>query len=231
MLQDRFTPPDLRERFATQPLYPPFIQVSLGVDRDLSGTPHAVKAETAVPFEVAGQTRRELWYQHFAFDPTMAPQGKTSLTVLYPSDLAWWESLEYGREEYKAEKQRILDTTIDQLEQELPGMSSQIEVSDVSTPYTIRRYTDNWQAAAGFMMTKKLGAEMVFNPQYTLPGLAGFYMIGQWVKGFGTPMAAASGKEVIQKICKADGRRFRAIGSPPPSSPRLRSTQPGQSRT
>ena len=209
MLEDRFTTPELRERFATQPLYPSFIQVSLGVDRDLSGTPHAVKAETAAPFEIAGRARHELWYHNFAFDPTMAPQGKTSLTVLYPSDLAWWENLEYGSEEYRAEKQRILDTTIAQLETVLPGISSQVEVSDVSTPFTIRRYTDNWQAAAGFMMTKNLGTEMVFNPQYTLPGLAGFYMTGQWVKGFGTPMAAASGKEVIQEICKADGKRFK----------------------
>lgn len=222
MLEDRFTTPDLRERFATQTLYPSFIQVSLGVNRDLSGTPHAVKAETDAPFEIAGQTRRELWYQHFAFDPTMAPQGKTSLTVLYPSDLVWWENLEYGSEEYRAEKQRILDITITQLEMELPGISSQVEVSDVSTPFTILRYTDNWQAASGFMMTKTLAAEMVFNPQYTLPGLESFYMIGQWVKGFGTPMAAASGKEVVQHICKADGCKFEAVGSPPPGPGRAR---------
>ena len=222
MLQDRFTTPDLRQRFAAQPLYPSFIQVSLGVDRDLSGTPHAVKAETAAPFELAGQVRRGLWYQHFAFDPTLAPQGKTSLTVLYPSDLAWWEELRYDSEEYRAEKQKILDTTIAQLEELLPGISSQVEISDVSTPFTILRYTNNWQAAAGFMMTKTLAAEMVFSPQYTLPGLDDFYMIGQWVKGFGTPMAAASGKEVIQKICKADGRKFEALGSPPPGPRRAR---------
>ena len=208
MLEDRFTTPDLRERFATQPLYSSFVQVSLGVNRDLSGTPHAVKAETAVPFEIAGQARRELWYQHFAFDPTMAPQGKTPVTVLYPSDLAWWEKLEYGSEEYKAEKKRILNTTIAQLELMLPGISSQIEVSDVSTPFTTLRYTSNWKAASGFMMTKTLAAEMVMKPQYTLPGLANFYMIGQWVKGFGTPLAAASGKEAIQQLCKADGKKF-----------------------
>jgi phytoene dehydrogenase-like protein len=210
MLEDRFTTPDLRERFATQPLYPSFVQVSLGVNRDLSATPHAVKAETAVPFEIAGQTRQELWYQHFAFDPTMAPQGKTSITVLYPSDLAWWENLGYASEEYEAEKAKILDTTIAQLEQVLPGISSQIETSDVATPFTTIRYTSNWKAASGFMMTKTLAAEMVMNPQYTLPGLADFYMIGQWVKGLGTPMAAASGKEVIQQVCRADGVRFRA---------------------
>jgi phytoene dehydrogenase-like protein len=209
MLEDRFTTPAQRERFATQPLYPSFIQVSLGVNRNMAGTPHVVKVQTAVPFEIAGQPRQVLWYQHFAFDPTLAPQGKTSVTVLYPSDLAWWEGLDYASEEYKAEKKKILDTTIAQLEQVLPGISSQIQASDVSTPFTILRYTDNWKAAPGFMMTKTLAAEMVMNPQYTLPGLESFYMVGQWVKGFGTPLAAASGKEVIQKICRADGRRFR----------------------
>ncbi|MFC2037475.1 phytoene desaturase family protein [Chloroflexota bacterium] len=209
MLEDRFTTPDLRERFATQPLYPSFVQVSLGVNRDMSDTPHVVKAETAVPFEIAGQAHQVLWYQHFAFDPTMAPQGKTSVTVLYPSDLAWWERLGYSSEEYKAEKKKILDTTIAQLELVLPGISSQIEVSDVATPFTTLRYTNNWQAASGFMMTKTLAAKMVMNPQYTLPGLQDFYMIGQWVKGFGTPMAAASGREVIQQICRADGIRFK----------------------
>jgi phytoene dehydrogenase-like protein len=210
MLEDRFTTPAQRERFATQPLYSSFVQVSLGVNRDLSGAPHVVKVETAAPFEIAGQTRQVLWYQHFAFDPTMAPQGKTSITVLYPSDLAWWEKLGYDSEEYKAQKNQILETTIAQLEQVLPGISSQVEVSDVATPFTTLRYTNNWKAASGFMMTKTLAAEMVMNPQYTLPGLEYFFMIGQWVKGFGTPMAALSGKEVVQEICKADGRRFRA---------------------
>jgi phytoene dehydrogenase-like protein len=209
MLEDRFTPPTLQERFATQPHYPPFIQVSLGVNRDLTGTPHAVKVQTAVPFELAGRTRRELWYQHYAFDPTMAPPGKTSVTVLYPSDLAWWEKVGYQNEAYKAEKQRILEITIAQLEGVLSGISSQIETTDVATPFTTRRYVNNWKAGLGFMMTKTLGGEMVMNPQYSLPGLDRFYMIGLWVKGFGVPMAAASGKEVIQKICSVDGNKFK----------------------
>jgi hypothetical protein len=60
------------------------------------------------------------------------------------------------------------------------------------------------------MMTKELGAEMVMKPQYILPGLDGFYMTGLWVKGFGVPMAAAGGREVIQRICREERRRFRA---------------------
>ena len=151
-----------------------------------------------------------MWYQHYAFDPTIAPQGKTSVTVLYPFDLAWWEKLGYASEEYEAEKKKILHTTIDQLEQVLPGISSQIEVSDVATPFTMIRYTNNWKAALSFLMTKETAESMYAKTEYTLPGLDNFYMTGQWVKGLGLPTAATSGKEVIQEICRADGRKFRA---------------------
>jgi phytoene dehydrogenase-like protein len=210
MLADKYTTSALRERYATQPLYYPFVQVSLGVDRDLSGTPHVVKARTPAPFQVAGVTRSELWYQHFAYDPTVAPPGKTTLTVLYPSELGQWEHLEYQGETYRVEKACILEETISQLEGFFPGISSQVEVADVATPYTMRRYTHNWRGAIGFVMTKMLAGEMTRNTQYTLPGLDRFYMIGQWVKGFGVPMAAASGKEAIEQLCEADGQSFVA---------------------
>jgi phytoene dehydrogenase-like protein len=130
------------------------------------------------------------------------------VTVLYPTDFAWWEKLEYKSEAYKAEKKRILDITIAQLELELPGISSQIEISDVSTPYTTHRYTNNWKGAIGFVMTDKLTAEMTMKPLFTLPGLENFYMVGQWVKGFGLPMSATTGKDVIKIICKKERMKF-----------------------
>lgn len=209
MLENRFTPPTIKERFENSPLYPGFIQVSLGVNMDLTGTPHVVKAETSAPFEVAGEIRQELWFQHFAFDKTMAPEGKTSITVLYPSSIEAWEKVDYKSGEYKEEKQKILETTIAQLENFIPGISSAVEIADVATPYTTLRYTHNRKGALGFMMTKELAGDMMMNPQYTLPGLNNFYMTGQWVKGFGIPMAAAGGKEVVQKICKDVGMKFK----------------------
>ncbi len=210
MLEDRFTPSGLRERYATSPVFPPFIQVSLGVNRDMSGTPHSVNVQTADPFEIAGRQHHNLWYQNYAFDPTIAPEGKTTITVLYPSDLSWWEQLSYPSDQYEAEKEKILATTIAQLELELPGLDDQIETTDVATPITWVRYTNNWQGALSFMMTKQMAAEMFGKTRYDLPGLENFYMIGQWVKGLGVPTAALSGKEVIKRICKESGKKFRA---------------------
>ncbi len=209
MLENNFTPSYLLERYTTRPVFPPFIQVSLGVNRDMSGTPHSVNAQTSEPFEIAGNQYQALWYQNYAFDPSAAPEGKTSITVLYPSDLSWWEQLSYPSEKYEAEKQKILATTIAQMERELPGLAEQIETTDVATPISWVRYTNNWQGALSFMMTKQMAAEMFKETRYDLPGLENFYIIGQWVKGLGVPVAALSGKEVIKKICKKSGKKFR----------------------
>jgi len=210
MLEDKYTTPALRERYATQPLGALPIQVSLGVNREMTNTPHSAVVEMTAPFEIAGQTQKLLWYQHTAFDSSLAPRGKTSITILYSSDYDWWEKIDYGSEEYIALKKKILETTIYQLEKVLPGISSQIEASDVATPFTTIHYTNNWKAAFGFLLTKKISEEVVQNPQYTLPGLGDFYMTGQWVRGPSVIIAAVSGKEVIQKICKADRKRFKA---------------------
>jgi phytoene dehydrogenase-like protein len=44
-----------------------------------------------------------------------------------------------------------------------------------------------------------------------LPGLDGFYMVGQWVEpGGGLPPAVMSGRNVTQIICKRDKRKFVA---------------------
>ncbi|MBN2442434.1 MAG: NAD(P)/FAD-dependent oxidoreductase [Spirochaetales bacterium] len=209
MLGDRFTTPAIRERYATQPLYQSFIQVSLGVNRDMTGISHAVKVEVETPFEIAGELQKFLWYQHYAFDPTLSPKGKTAITILYPSQLNWWEKIGYRNEKYNEEKKKILDSTISQLEQVLPGISGQIEISDVATPLTTVRYTNNWKASLGFMLTKKIIKELMMNPQYTLPGIDNFYMIGQWVKGMSLIMAAESGKDVVKKICETDHIKFK----------------------
>ena len=43
----------------------------------------------------------------------------------------------------------------------------------------------------------------------TLPGLADFYMVGQWVMpGGGLPTAVMSGRYVTQIICEQDKKEF-----------------------
>jgi hypothetical protein len=43
----------------------------------------------------------------------------------------------------------------------------------------------------------------------TLPGLDRFYMAGQWAEAMlGLSTAAVSGRKLVQRMCRAHGKRF-----------------------
>ena len=133
---------------------------------------------------------------------------------MFVSDHAYWKALAEDHERYEAEKKDIAIKVIGQLEQLYPGITDQVEAVDVATPLTYERYTGNWQGSMeGWLITTEtMGMAFGKGMDKTLPGLEGFYMVGQWVEpGGGLPPAATSGRGVIQTICKEDSRPFVAL--------------------
>ena len=96
------------------------------------------------------------------------------------------------------------------LEAEFGGIEKHVEVVDVATPATWRRYTGNWKGSfEGFLITPKT---MMKNLGFTVPGLDGFSMHGQWVAvGGGLPPAGINGRALARKLCKKYGKRFRTL--------------------
>jgi phytoene dehydrogenase-like protein len=138
----------------------------------------------------------------------MAPPGKSVVTASFPfSSYAYWKALSEDRERYKAEKQALADAVIDRLEGRFPGIKEQIEVVDVATPVTYERYTGNWQGS--YMGWADTTQTMLKLMDRTLPGLDSFYLAGHWVHpGGGVASAVASGRHVMQYVCKQDKRPF-----------------------
>jgi phytoene dehydrogenase-like protein len=73
-------------------------------------------------------------FLHHCFDPTMAPPGKSAVEVWYATRYDYWETLARDRAAYEAEKKRIAEATIAELDRRWPGFASQVEVLDVPTP-------------------------------------------------------------------------------------------------
>jgi len=186
------------------------VHVMMGVNRDLSDHPHNMIFEVDEPITVAGQEHHWLNMLHHCFDPSMAPEGKSAVEVWYASEYEYWEELYKDRKAYKAEKQRIADLTVRELDKRLPGFASQVEVIDVPTPATYHRYTGNWKGSPdGWYITPD--NMKVQEPVRALPGLDGLKMVGQWTAPFtGTVIAALSGRQVIQLMCREEGRKFRS---------------------
>jgi phytoene dehydrogenase-like protein len=188
------------------------LQVSLGVNRDLSAAPHWVTHLLDEPVLIAGEERYEIRVKHYCFDPSLAPLGKSVLIVMLTTNYDYWQRI-YGRSIYNAEEMQESQILIDLLERFYPGIKNDIECVDVATPLTYERYTGNWQGATcGWLLTKQTLPLSIKGVPKTLPKLRNFYAIGQWVEpGGSVPVVAMSGRNIIQQICKEDKQIFSPV--------------------
>ncbi len=186
----------------------PMVHVAIGVARDMSKEPHRIIFELDKSITVAGEEHKWMCFLHHCFDPTMAPPGKSAIEVWYATRYDYWETLARDRAAYEAEKKRIAEATIAELDRRWPGFASRVEVVDVPTPATYVRYTGNWQGSPdGWYITPDNMRKQTL--LRTLPGLSGLYMVGQWSAPFtGTVLAAMSGRQLIQLLCKQNKTPF-----------------------
>jgi phytoene dehydrogenase-like protein len=185
------------------------LQVSLGVNRDLSDQPHWVTYLLDEPVLIAGEERYEIGVKHYCFDPSLAPPGKSVVILMLPTEYRYWQRI-YGRTIYDVEQIQESDILIDRLDEIYPDIKADIEFADVATPLSYERYTGNWQGSScGWLLTRQTMFKMIKGMRKTLPGLSNFYMIGQWVEpGGSVPVVAMSGRNIIQQICHEDGKAF-----------------------
>jgi phytoene dehydrogenase-like protein len=210
LLEGRYLNDAIRKVYDEFKLFPPVLLIGLGVNRTFPDLPRAtggIALELRQPLEVAGESTDRLKMTVYNFDPTLAPEGKTLITVKVPTRYQYWKELVRDRERYEAEKERIARECLLRLDQRFPGFAGQVEMIDVATPATFERYTGNWQASyEGFLPTPKSVRYAIPN---RLPGLDNFYMAGQWVRaGGGIPTGVQMGREAVIRICKEDGVRF-----------------------
>ncbi|MGB6295423.1 MAG: NAD(P)/FAD-dependent oxidoreductase [Rivularia sp. (in: cyanobacteria)] len=185
------------------------LQVSLGVNRDLSKEPHWITYLLNKPVLIAGEECREISVKHYCFDSSLAPPGKSVLIVMLRTSYDYWQRI-YGRKIYDAEQIQESGILIDLLSEFYPGIKADIEYVDVATPMSYERYTGNWQGSScGWLLTKEIMGMMISGLPKTLPDLDCFYMIGQWVEpGGSVPVVAMSGRNIIQQICHEDSKVF-----------------------
>lgn len=205
MLEAKYMSKEIDFAYKNWELFTPIVQVSFGVNK-------FIHSEFPIIINIAkgltiGNTKLDNGYSvmNYAYDSTMAPEGKTTIVLRFDSPWKLWEQMD--EKEYKAEKLQIKKDATDRLEKEYPGISKFIEVIDVATPKTDVKYTGVKDGAyEGFMPSKD---NMMKTLKMQLPKLQNFYMAGQWLfPGGGLPPSAQTGKWAIQLICKKEKQRF-----------------------
>lgn len=209
MLKGKYIDRSIREWYEKWLVYPPIHFVSFGVARQFPGETWLKKIMLKEPLSTGGKKAGTLRLRIFNHDPSLAPEGKTVIQVKVETDFDYWYQLQEDRALYEAEKAKLAGDVLRRLELIYPGISSQVEMTDVATPYTLWRYTRNYRGAYhGWLLTPEAVSAVIPN---TLPGLANFYMAGQWAQpGGGIPPALYSGRSLVQTLCEGDGKKFFA---------------------
>jgi phytoene dehydrogenase-like protein len=213
MLEGKYTDEKINYIYENIMPTPSYLLVSLGISRPFPEIPHRLTLPLEKPLlidPVSPYEEKDLNIRVFDFDPTAAPEGKTVISCgFYPGHHKYWVDLrQNNREKYEQEKKRIADEVIDILEKRFGNIKSHIEVTDVCTPATVIRYTNNWH---GSMLGWWLESEDDYIKN-VLPGLEDFYMAGQWADGGGLSAVIESGRNVARMVCKKDKKEFTTSG-------------------
>jgi phytoene desaturase len=207
LLGGRYVDDKTRERYENWALIRPLLMVSLGVTREFPDEPWLTSVRLAQPFTLGQQTIEGFIIRIFNYSDRFAPAGKTVVQVSFETEWDYWHDLRADMPRYQAEKERVVTQVLQRLEAHYPGISSQVEVTDVATPYTTWHYTRNHRGA--YMGWLPTGQVIMTAIPRTLPGLENFYMAGQWVMpGGGVPACLYSGQHVVQILCRRDKKPF-----------------------
>lgn len=210
LLEGRFTNARVRARFKNWAVFRSLIAVSFGAAATFPGPSPFTNIHLAEPMDIGAERTASLFVRTFDYAPGFAPPGHTVVQAELESDFdMWWELEQRDHNAYLRLKEHVADQVLARLKPHFPGLAGAVELTDVSTPVTIFRYTRNWKGAyEGWLPTP---AVLTATVERTLPGLDGFLMAGQWVMpGGGVPPCLFSGRHVAQILCHQDHRPFRS---------------------
>ena len=210
MLGGKYTDAITTKTYATLETFPSYMQVSLGVAREFPRQAGYVMRVLDTPLALDPDTElRSLALRFFHFDPTFAPPEKTAVTCFLPTRnvALWTESATPRPDALPGGKATGRRGCYRHSGADGAGCPQMDQVTDVSTPATIIRYTGNWKGSMeGWLMTPTTGARMMRN---TLPGLRQFLMVGHWVApGGGLPSGVVTARSAVRTLCKQDRVEF-----------------------
>lgn len=201
-IDDLFAEP-LREPWAEQmrsqsaPLLNVFI--GLGVEADLSDLPANCTFPTLNPIRVGDLIYDSVGYNNYAGFAGYAPDGCTALTtVLIGDSYDFWVDCK-SNGSYEAEKQKLAEHVIREMEHMYPQITGKITVWDVATPVTYERYLGSYKGS-WMTITKKGQGNMRYSCKPE--SIANLYFAGQRLTTpGGCPVALNTGRTAVQHLC------------------------------
>ncbi len=140
-------------------------------------------------------------------DPSLAPPGKGTLTFFTTANInygdKWKTGPDYARgPEYQEFKRAYADVLIDRVAARLsPNLREHIELMDIATPITHRRYTGNKEGS--IMAGRPTRANMRNKVAHYLTPVENLLLCGHWAEyGGGVPIAVRAGSNSAMLVLR-----------------------------
>lgn len=91
--------------------------------------------------------KRPIVMVNYNLDNSLSPKGKTVLNISVTDNYFYWEKFKDNKENYNKEKKRIASILLDRIEKKFPGFIENIDIMEISTPITMKRYSNNVDGA------------------------------------------------------------------------------------
>lgn len=208
-------------------VYPGVVSIFVGYKGEVGADePHSTTflLEKNHADSLPGCMQSSILMQHRSrFADGFAPPGHSVIHLTYLSDFEEWESWKNkDKKLYKQQKNLIEIWVRNFLEERHPGLHKKIDLVEIATPITQKRYTGNTQGSIlawkAFTDAEDIANRVINKDRMQLPGLKNFYMAGQWVGGGGLIRAALSGRYVAQYLCTEKKQTFQTSCAPPHST-------------
>ena len=213
LLEGHYVDENIKRLYFTEKNVPKMSQiyVSLGVARSFEDSfkPY-VYIPLKNPLKLGNEEITDVGVTIHNFDSTAAPAGKTVLTMtLWIHNTEYWVKLRSeNRAKYDKEKEKIVEHLIEEINAHFGNIKGKIEMTDIATPATYIRYTNNWNGSCCGWEDPNL---YIDKPKKEIKGLKNFFMCGLWVGDSGLSAAAKSGRDIAQILCKRDRKKFKTL--------------------
>ncbi len=220
MLPTGVVPQDLLDKLGRAELYDSSVTLSLGLDCPAQQLGFG---QEMIYLSRDGVTRQELnggdphksglsILAPTVRDPSMAPEGKGTLTVYCPATLEYgnyWrteDGLKRGAA-YKTFKQDYAKVVLDRVEATMaPGLQDHIAHLDVATPVTHLRYTGN--KGGSIMAARPSKANIQARIAHYKTPVKNLLLSGHWAEyGGGVPIATKAGTNAALMVLKQEDRQ------------------------
>ncbi len=158
------------------------------------------------PFAVAKKSEDCIKIRDYSYDNSFIKDGRVLLNVLIHQDdrdYYYWEKLHQNYSDYNAEKMKIASIVKNRIEEHFNLLKDDLEIIDVATPMTYKRYVNAYRGAYMPFSFTSDGRQLLHRCK--VKGVHNLILAGQWIiMPGGLPIALMSGKFAIQLISKKE---------------------------